>query len=340
MSEGYLERLRFFEQALDLLEAEDHDLAFSSFLEAASPSGAYPVNQMMEDFVETASLQSLLRVSEVLQRYPLVLENPEATKMGLLKIFNLFSRRYLESSGSSENAAQFKLQVAKAVKISDRSGVNLKGEKNHSHLHLASNSAPSPFISAVAKLQDILYSAPQQARPKDVVRLLTEISTLVQPSLVESDDLLDNDSRLPTAPSFLLNPPDTLVDVRSAIVILAQCLILLDFIDGDEKETHLLSKQISSCLRKTTVGKRLAKLYPFFASGDETWRHWKREELCKDPEPAAVVNLSSSPNSLDALKSTTVSPEILFDPLQILEELPNATESEWATARKLLLDRV
>lgn len=332
------ERIEFFRAASEFLARElagsvtEQDI--DDFVLSLKPSPNHPINVLLEDFVECVSLNTLNRIHLLLERHPLVMDHAEATKMGVLKIFNLFSRRQSEGVGT-ENMAKFMLLVSGSVSISDRSGVNLKGEKNEPHLKVIGNEY-SPLVKCICTLQDFLYSESALPPIGAISKLLGDICSLISASLVESDDLLTDETRLASSPYFQLDSQAVTVDVNTAIVILIQCLMLIDLVD--DKDVKAMGRQFTGLLKKTTVGRRVAKLYPIVAESDRRWQKWKREENCKDVyQPPYSVDI-------DAEYYTEV-PEspIMIDTDHVMQDDNNDTDlaaqvesqlSEWALCRQ------
>lgn len=345
----YGERMLFFRAAADFLAKElsgtvsEQDI--DNFVLSLNPSPNYPINVLLEDFVECVSLNTLNRIHLLLERHPLVMDHAEATKMGVLKIFNLFSRRQSEGVGA-ENMATFMLLVSGAVSISDRSGVNLRGEKNESHL-MVFGEEYSPLIKSICALQDMLYSqSATTAQPVGAVsKLIGDMCLLIAPSLVESDDLLTDDNRLAASPYFQLDSRAVTVDVNTAVVILTQCLMLIDTVD--DKDVKAMSKQVTGLLKKTTVGRRVAKLYPFVSESNRRWKRWKVEEQCKDVyKPPVSLHIDTNYfNSIvqSPIKLETMDHVMTDNPLHDEnEQREDATVelSEWALSRQKAFNAV
>lgn len=302
MSLEYVNRCKFYSAALDLLEQNESEERSLQFIEYVSTLSGYSVNILLEDFVETTSLFTLDYIFELMQRRPLVLETMEATKMGILKIFNLYCRRQHDDGFGSQVMARFMLQVARSVKISDRSGVNLKGEKSSMHLRLMMRDGPvSLFAKAINELQVLLYSssAITAVSTRSVLKVLQDVASSISPSLVECEDLLDPEGRQTSSPSFLVEGESVSVDVDSAIVILLQCLFLVEFFE--DKDIRALGRQIASLLKKTVIGKRVSRLLPWMALSDKRWQRWKRELQCKDlSHPPRHLNLINDYPSIES----------------------------------------
>lgn len=330
------ERLHFFQRAHDFLIREQNNTVTEQeivdFVLSLNPSPNYPINVLLEDFVECVSLNTLCKIHLLLERHPLVMDHAEATKMGILKIFNLFSRRQSEGVGA-EIMAKFMLLVSGAVRISDRSGVNLKGEKNSPHLKVI-GSEYSPLVRSICTLQDYLYSH-SSVPVGSISKLLGELLSMITASLVEVDVVSSINDQLPSSPYFQLDSQAGTVDVNSAIVILTQCLMLIDSVD--DKDLKAMSKQVIGLLKKTTIGKRVAKLYPFASESDRRWQKWKREEECQDVyRPPVDISVDSEYCHASTKKAPI---EVETEPMLPMHDIETDSHaecqlSEWALSRQ------
>jgi hypothetical protein len=333
-------RVQFFESSLKLLEQESMSLKGSDnrdiirlFIDGIHSCSNYPVNLLLEDFVEVSSLRTLEQIHKLMDRFEIVSDNPETTKMGVLKIFNLFSRRHYDGFGS-ENMARFMLLVARAVKISDRSGINLKGERNSAHIKTTGNSSRrSPLAKSIFELQAALYQTDQFLQPSGIVKLISELISLIAPSLVESDDLLSEVSRLQSAPCFLIDESCSVVDVNSAIILLIQCFILIDSMEDEDKKLRDQSRHIISMLKKTTVGRKIIKLLPIISTSDHIWRKWKRDQQCKDLSNVSTT-FETNPAYFSSFKNSFSFDFEEFEPKMNFYTPANLSESVWASARR------
>jgi hypothetical protein len=339
MGEGMSDRMLFFQKMNSLLERERSefvsDKEIDDFVSSLSPTVNYPINILLEDFVECASLRTLERVHSLFEKHPLVMDSAEATKMGVLKIFNLFSRRQSEGIGA-EDMAKFILLVSGSVSISDRSGVNLKGEKNGVHLKVTGEDF-SPLVKSVYELQRLLYSESGHFNTGNVAKLITDICALIAPSLIESDNLINDGMCLPSSPYFQIYSVAKTVDVSSAILILVQCLILIDSIENNDIKQ--LKTQVVDLMNSTMMGKLVVQLYPFLAESDRRWTRWKRDEMCKDVyKPPVSIQVDS--------QYYTHVPEVAFpiQPVQachlangtsiVIHDVQSIQLSEWAINRQ------
>lgn len=342
-SPEFLERIKFFEASINVLELERTGVdenETQSYIESIAPTASYPINQLLEDFVETSSIRTLQYIHKLLDKHPLMTDNPESTKMGALKIFNLFSRRQHDCDCvGTENMARFMLLVAGSVKISDRSGVNLKGDPNCAHFKITEDGNGgnySPLVKAICDLQEMLYSENNLFQSANrIYTLVNSITGMIASSLVESDDLLDGDSLLKSAPYFLLDGASSAIDPCSAIIILTQCLFLIDSYTGDDLDSKGLTRQIIGLLKKTVIGKRIVKMLPLINSSDQKWRKWKREQQCKD------LSQPPFPVALDSEYFRDTHPcevKIVEDDIDLRQDTPTEVdaivESDWAKARR------
>lgn len=343
-----LDRLRALDSALTLLEREyDGHLSETDIKEhihTLIPTKSYTFSMILEDFVETSSLSTLNVIQEALQLRPLSTgEDPETSKMSVLKIFNLFHRRLIGEIGS-KGLASFLLIVTKAVKVSDRSGVNIKGDKNQSHFRLAGAIEEgevnhSQLVTAISNLQAALYS-PTPCSTDSIKQIVHGIVDNISPSLVEADDLLDSTVRLESAPYILVDPHTKTVDVDTAVIILIQCVFLIEA--AQDKDLRSLSKQVISLLKKTTIGRRLSKYLHVLNSSDLNWRKWKKADSGKD---LSMPALSIDPSRKSILTDSLTGPLSYALPTRTLTDVGDSqespdlvmiAESDWYKRRKEL----
>ena len=259
------------------------------------------------------------------------MDNPELTKMAILRLFNLANRRQIEGF-RDKNLSTFRLKVAKIVKFADRSGINLRGDKNDPHIRQYGEGFESRLVAAISDLQSLLYSS-DMVSVKSVQRVLNEIYSHILPSLADESSIADIEcEKKEVAPSLFLCNEASKIDFDTAVIIIIEALILMAV--SEDLDSQDLARQFDELLRKPRIGKRILDLMPSILKSDSIWLLWKSNQQGKDLHRAP---LQLSENAIPSDDNSINFPEIHTDG-NFDASLMDGDLSQWAQARMELLE--